>query len=186
MIRTPFESVDHVSQHEQESLGYPRDKRPTPRNIPRTQGQPRRAHRIRRRCEPQTGLPSLATTLGVEIARRASVAAAPPGPGQHEFRIARRRPDKLSEQMTDFRNGQGKEGSDPGGRISSSRDLDRKRQGSGRSGLSTDSCQEGLRQHHQGDMPIPAHEATDLVVIQPHVFARFAHLLQYASVRLWL
>ena len=43
---------------------------------------------------------------------------------------------------------------------------------------STDPRQEGMSQHNQGDMAIPADPATNLIVIQPQVFSVFSRLLR--------
>ena len=79
----------------------------------------------------------------------------------------------MSKQMTHFRNGQGKEGSGMRSRIKPRWGLYGKGRASQGDGLSTDSGQEGMSQHHQRDMAIPADEAAHLVVIQSQIFGRF-------------
>src|SRR6266702_6682158 len=70
--------------------------------------------------------------------------------------------------MTHFRNGQG------------SHDKHRKyRRGEGRKGfvLATDRGQEGMGQHHEGDVTIPTRPTSDLILIESHIFGCFKILL---------
>ena len=112
------------------------------------------------------------TTFGMEIAGTTAVASAPPRPGKHQFGTTRRRPDELSQHMTHFRNGERKQWSSRRGRI-------KKKRGECTGGevscplLSTDPGQEGMRQHAQGDMAIPADPTADFVVVESQVFGRF-------------
>ena len=176
MIRPPFESVDQVTQNEPASLSYPRDTRETPkdkRDIPGTRGKEHHAPPIKRQCAPQTALAGLEPACGVGIARRAPVAAAPPGPGQHQLHTAGRRPDELPKQMTHFRHGERKQWSAIRGRIKGRRGKCAGCGGDSCLFLSTDPRQESMRQHDERDVAIPADPASDLVVIQAHILGRF-------------
>ena len=109
----------------------------------------------------------------MEVAGTTAMPAPPPGPGQDQLHTAGRRPDELSKQMTHFRTGQRKQGSGMRSRIKPRWGLYGKGRASQGDGLSTDSSQEGMRQHHQRDMTIPRDEAAHLVVIQTQIFGCF-------------
>jgi hypothetical protein len=106
----------------------------------------------------------------MEVTGTTAMPAPPPGPGQDQLHTAGSRPDELSQQMTYFRNGQRKQGPGMRSRSKPRCGLSGKGRASQGKGLSTDSSQEGMRQHHQRDMTIPCHEAAHLVVIQPQIF----------------
>ena len=75
--------------------------------------------------------------------------------------------------MTHFRNGQGKQGSGLPSRSKPAGGLDGKGRACQGEGLGTDPSQEGMRQHHERDMAIPAGKAAHLVVVQAQIFGRF-------------
>jgi hypothetical protein len=125
----------------------------------------------------------LQTALGVEIAGKAPVPAAPPGPGQHQLHTPGSRPDQASQQMTHFGNRQRKQRPSLRSRIMSRRELwSTCRRGNGDL-LGADPRKVRMRQHHQRDMARPAGEAAHLVVVQAEIFARFKVFLNMEAGR---
>jgi hypothetical protein len=163
MSNTPFEEGQLIGQHKPDSQQYPWDKKETLSNIPGTRG---REHHEQRLCGGPAGLTHLQTTFGMEVARMATMAAAPPRPGQHQLHTAGRRPDQSCEQMAHFRNRQGKQGEARWWGIKSSRGDNGKR-------LRTNPGKVRMRQHHQRDVTQPSGEAPHLIMVHPQIFGGF-------------
>src|SRR5215467_8616928 len=111
------------------------------------------------------GLASFQTTFGMVIAGTTLVTATPPRPGQNQACGRRSGPDQPCKEMTHLGNGQGKQKLSsrrrrPGGR----------RRRSGATGGCTNPCQVRKSQQDECDVPVPSDEATNFIVIQPHVF----------------
>src|SRR6266536_2056054 len=119
-------------------------------------------------CRPGRSLSSFQTTISMVIAGTTAVASSPPRPGKNQHRTTRKRPDEISKQMTHFRNGE--------------RSYTKRRK-RGRGGvcrslvLATDRGQEGMSQHHEGDVTIPSRPTSDLILIESHIFGCFKILL---------
>src|SRR5438876_1956556 len=180
MISSPFEFINHARQNEQASQADSWDIRDTPkdnRDIPGTRGKSSRTPPLRQRGETEIVLPSLKPAFGVEITRTTPVASAPPGPGQRQLHAARRRPDEPPKQMTQFWNGEGKQGSGIRGRRKRGSGRD-EREGDGSDPiLGTQAGQKRISQHHQRHVPIPADPAADLVVVETHLFRGLKYFL---------
>ena len=115
----------------------------------------------------QDRLPCIQAAFGVIIAGPASVASSPPRPGKPQLHIARMRPDELSEEMTNFGNGEREEWSGLLGGIY-------KNLGCLASGVqSTDPDQKRMGEHDERDMAIPPDPTSDFVMVKPHIFGRF-------------
>ena len=79
--------------------------------MPGTRGKEHHTPELQQQCAPQSALPGLKPTCGMEIAGTTAMPSPPPGPGQDQLHTAGRRPDEMTKQMTHFSNGQGKQGS---------------------------------------------------------------------------
>src|SRR6266516_1161438 len=184
--QTPFEKIQPGSRQKLQSQGYPWDKGDTPRDIPGTKGKPYNEQLTRNLSSSKEGLASLQTTFGVEVASTASVTSSPPGPGQHQLRTTSGRPAETPKHITHFRSGRRKQ---------------RPRNLWGllvRGGLhlGANPYQKRIRQQDQRDVPVPCRPATNLILIETHVFGvfkilfdpptradRFDHLVQRGSRR---
>jgi hypothetical protein len=115
-------------------------------------------------------LPGFQATFRMEVAGCASMTSSPPRPRKTQLHIARMRPDQLSEQVTNFGNGERKQWFGLLGGIERSlRDDGRRR----RFILCTNPSQEGVRKHDKCDMAIPPDPTADLVMVKSHVFGVF-------------
>lgn len=119
--------------------------------------------------EELTALSKQETTPGMEIPGPDLMMPAEARPGQHPFHIAGGRPDETAKQMTYFRDGQSKQQSDRCSTINSRWQKGVAGQGSCGRMVSAEPCQKSIREHHEGDMAIPADEATDLIVIKTEI-----------------
>src|SRR6266487_4766342 len=172
MIRAPFEQGQDESRHTRIFQEYSWNSNTSGKFLG-SLGKAHRGHHRRRCRESYPGLAGLQTAFGMEIAGTTPVPSSPAGPGNNQLHTAWSRPEQASKQMTHFRNRQGKQRSRISRRITSRRGLWDKRKGSHGDVLGADPCQEGVSQHHQGDMAIPPEPASDFVLIQSHIFAGF-------------
>jgi hypothetical protein len=177
MTNPPCERVQHRNTDEHEIQGIPRENRETSRDNRETSREyTGRTGSVSQalRSESQRGCPARSAGFepppGMEIAGTAAVTAPPPGPGQDQPGTTGSRPDQASQHMTHFRHRQRKQRPGRGSSAPSSWGQSRGSQGKR---LDTDAGQKGLRQHHQGDMAIPAQIAAHLVVVQAQVFGVF-------------
>src|SRR6266536_4954337 len=124
---------------------------------------------MRERKKPRDSFPGM-TPFRVKKAGSALVAPSPPGPVEDQDGAARRWPEQLREEMTNFGNGQREQ---------------RRHRGwvcllDGRSTSScTDPRQSSHDHHHQRDEPVPGREPSDLVILQAHLFACLEAFLNF-------